>query len=112
MRLIYHLVPRRDWDSQPTGPYHAASLQTEGFIHCSNREQVERVANLFYAEESELLLLCIDVERLPSEVRDEDIGTGERFPHVYGEIDRNSVVGVASMRRDEKNAWILPANIS
>jgi uncharacterized protein (DUF952 family) len=111
MRRIYHLVPRRDWESQAAGAYRAASLQSEGFIHCSNREQVERVANLFYATESDLVLLSIDVDRLTSELRDEDIGTVERFPHVYGPIDREAVVGVAAMQREENGEWCLPQSV-
>jgi uncharacterized protein (DUF952 family) len=110
MRRIYHLVPRRDWEQQGPGPYHAASLDSEGFIHCSNAEQVERVASLFYASEPELLLLCIATELLTSPLRDEDIGTGERFPHVYGLIDGAAIVNVAVMQRDATSQWRTPSS--
>jgi glutathione S-transferase len=108
MRRIYHLVTPSDWESAGTGPYRAASLATEGFIHCSNRDQVARVANLFYADAAELLVLAVEVNRLTSPARDEDAGTGERFPHVYGPLDRDAIVAVERLQRGPDRHWILP----
>ncbi|HXG11233.1 MAG TPA: DUF952 domain-containing protein, partial [Gemmataceae bacterium] len=83
-RRIYHIVPRSVWE-QTADLYRTDSLAVEGFIHCSNLDQAERVANQFYAGQADLLVLCIDAGRLGSPVRDE--GVGERFPHVYGPIE-------------------------
>src|SRR5271154_6792186 len=99
MRLIYHLVTPTAW--QPADPmrYEAPSLATEGFIHCSNRDQVAWVANQFYRDEPELLMLGIEVERLGSPVRDEDGGNGQLFPHVYGPIERQAVILITPLTR-------------
>lgn len=105
MPRIYHLVPRSTWDSAMPGPYRVASLDTEGFIHCSNREQVARSANKFYASESEMLLLCIDPDRLTSELRDEEGRPGELFPHIYGPINRAAIVGVIRLERGADGRW-------
>jgi uncharacterized protein (DUF952 family) len=105
VRLLYHIVPRADWEKAGDGPYRAASLASEGFIHCSNHDQVARVANLFYADQADLLVLCIDAERLSATVRDEDVGTGERFPHVYGPIEREAVVEVTRLGRGPDGGW-------
>jgi uncharacterized protein (DUF952 family) len=107
MRSIYHLVPRTTWDAAPPGPYRAASLDSEGFVHCCNRDQVEHVANLFYASGSDLLLLEIDATHLGDLLRDEDAGTGELFPHVYGPIDRSVILAVRSLTRDPAGRWRL-----
>ncbi len=40
VRIVYHLIPRTTWEQAPPGPYHAASLASEGFIHLSNATQV------------------------------------------------------------------------
>jgi uncharacterized protein (DUF952 family) len=110
MRHIYHIVPKSVWEQAPAGPYRAASLATEGFIHCSSRGQVAWVANQFYADQDELLLLGIDVDRLSSPVRDEDPGIGEHFPHVYGPIDRAAVVEVLPLERGPDGRWVFPDN--
>jgi uncharacterized protein (DUF952 family) len=105
VRRIYHIVPRTVWEQTSAGDYRADSLATEGFIHCSNADQVARVANLFFADQPDLLVLTIDADRLASPLRDEDAGTGERFPHVYGPIERAAVIAVEPLRRGPDNRW-------
>ena len=110
-RLLYHLVPPAVWARTENPLYRAASLETEGFIHCSYREQVAWVANQLYAAEPELMLLTIDPNRLISPVRDEDPGTGELFPHVYGPIPAAAVVAIDRMSRDPEGRWQLPESV-
>jgi uncharacterized protein (DUF952 family) len=92
----------------PAGAYRAASLQSEGFIHCSNREQVAWAANRFYAREKDMLALIVDVAQLTSPVRDEDAGWGERFPHIYGPINRDAIVDKVELERGADGKWVLP----
>jgi uncharacterized protein (DUF952 family) len=109
MNPIFHLVLPPHWDTAATEPYRAASLDKEGFIHCSHRPQVAWAANRFYAQAADLLVLEIDPARLTSPVRDEDAGWGERFPHIYGPLDRAAVVAVHRLRRDAEGRWVFPA---
>jgi uncharacterized protein (DUF952 family) len=103
--MIYHIVARPVWEAVPAGPYRADSLASEGFIHCSHLDQVARVANLYYATAPELVVLCVDAVQLAADVRDEDAGTGERFPHVYGPIEREAIVEVVPLQRDAEGRW-------
>src|SRR4051812_32008911 len=102
MRIIFHFVPKADWDKAPPGPYAPPSFQSEGFIHCSNANQVERTANRFHANTAELLVLHLDASRV-GELRDE--GSGESYPHVYGAIPRESIVAVEELRRGPDGHW-------
>jgi uncharacterized protein (DUF952 family) len=106
VRRIYHLIAAATWEPGED-PYRPASLATEGFVHCSYADQVERVANLFFGEAVSLLALVLDADRLSSPVRDEDAGTGERFPHVYGLLDRAAVVEVRPLRRGLDGRWVF-----
>jgi uncharacterized protein (DUF952 family) len=108
MRLIFHIVFPADYERQRDGDYCADSLASEGFIHCSNRDQVAWVANQFYAQCPELWLLYIHADRLTSSLRDEDVGTGERFPHVYGPIDHDAILEVQPMQRRPDGRWLCP----
>lgn len=102
---IYHLTTRAQWESaRAAGVYTAASLAEEGFIHCSTAEQLLRVANAFYRDAEEPLVLHIESERLSAPLRweapvPEDEFPGERFPHVYGPIDLDAVAGVTGLER-------------
>jgi uncharacterized protein (DUF952 family) len=107
MRTIYHLVLRRVWEKNADQPYRADSLASEGFIHCSFAEQLAWVANRFYADAEDLLLLHIDTERLTSPLREELCDTGEIFPHIYGPLNRDAVVKVDTPARGADGRWQL-----
>ena len=99
-RLILHITTAPEWDhAREAGEYRAPSLDTEGFIHCSLPTQVTHVADWFYRDVPELVLLCIDPSLLSSELRWEpsaDEFAGD-FPHVYGPVDVDVTV-VATVR--------------
>jgi membrane-associated phospholipid phosphatase len=104
-RRIFHLVAAADWDPADPADFHAASLDREGFIHCSNADQVAWVANEFYSGQAALVALCIDTAALSSRLVDEDPGCGQRFPHVYGAIDRRAIVAAIPLQRDANGQW-------
>lgn len=91
--MIYHIVERESWEkAKSSGKYHPYSLKKDGFIHCSDLEQVEGVANNLYEGEDELLLLAIDEERVAAKVVYEDLyDLGEEYPHIYGPLDVEAV---------------------
>ncbi|MDX2244774.1 MAG: DUF952 domain-containing protein [Leptolyngbyaceae cyanobacterium bins.302] len=93
--MIFHITTSKDWQqAQQAGEYRAASLETEGFIHCSNADQVAWVANNFYRAVPDLVLLQIDPSKLTAELRYDEIETGDRFPHIYGALNLDAVVHV------------------
>lgn len=103
--MIYHLVSRAEWDGQSQADYRPPSLAAEGFVHCSHSHQLAKVANLFFANTSDLLVLVIDPARLGCPVKEENPGVGERFPHVYGPIPMAAVVDVRQLNRDRDGSW-------
>jgi uncharacterized protein (DUF952 family) len=109
MEPIYHLALRPAWEGAPHEDYRAESLQSEGFIHCSNADQVARSANRFYADAEGLLILTIDPRLLVSPLRIEPASSGEVFPHIHGPLNRSAVVAVAEMTRGPDGLWTFPA---
>lgn len=93
--MIYHIVPRVDWEAVlDAEDYRGDSLETEGFIHCSTLEQLLGVANHWFPGRDDLLLLKIDPSMLSAQIKYEDGGDGQLFPHVYGPIEKHAVVAV------------------
>jgi release factor glutamine methyltransferase len=81
--IILHICQPEAWQAaQDIGSYTSASLSVEGYIHCSTPEQILQVANLFYREIPDLVLLWINPQSLSSEIRWEYVG-GAHFPCVW-----------------------------
>jgi uncharacterized protein (DUF952 family) len=93
MTVLFHITSQRDWErAMRAGIYTAASLDGDGFIHCSTATQHAAVANTAYRGRTGLVLLLVDSERLTAEVRFEQAAPGgEAFPHVYGPLDLDAV---------------------
>ena len=112
-RLILHITTAPEWAAaQASGEYRAPSLDTEGFIHCSLPTQVTHVADWFYRDVPDLVLLCIDPNRLSTELRWEpsaDEFAGD-FPHVYGPIAAGAVVAAVPWSRGA-DGFALPEGI-
>jgi len=107
MRRIYHLTTLEAWQKAAGKSYRADSLDSEGFIHCSNADQVARSAKRFYADAAELFALRLDADRLGTTLRDEPASNGEVFPHVYGPIEPEAVVEICPMRRGPDGKWVF-----
>ena len=93
MGIIFHLTKQADWEARELDKgYLAPSLESEGFIHCSeDEEQLLGEAHRLFAGETGLLALEVDTDLLTSPVKREAARSGVIYPHIYGPIDLNSV---------------------
>lgn len=121
-RIIFHLVAAQDFDAcRAQGQYRPPSLEREGFIHCAPDEAVTlQVAGAYFSQvEAPVLVLAIDVDLLHSRCVDEapappdgrpraHHGAGRLFPHVYGPINEDAIVGVGVLQR-EAGAFAWPS---
>lgn len=95
MTLIYHITSANDWAKYETqSDYEVGSLQTEGFIHLSEKPQVAGVLERYYQNVPDLLLLHIDGDRLTHELKYEQSTNDEQFPHLYGPLNKDAVVKI------------------
>ena len=99
MTTIYHIAARADWeqasrDGQYTTSTRGVSLEQEGFIHTSTATQVPGVADAFYRDAPDLVLLVIDAERVGSPIRYEPGPAGDPYPHIYGPLNTDAVLEV------------------
>ena len=112
MSRIYHITTRDIWQAAARlGIYELDSLSVEGFIHCSKREQVLRVAEKFYLGQRDLLLLEIDPRKLLSELRWEPgfDKPDELFPHIYGPLNLDAVCNILDLQQAPDGHFILPS---
>jgi uncharacterized protein (DUF952 family) len=109
---LFHITTRGAWQAaQRAGEYRADSLVSEGFIHLSTDRQWLAVANRFYREVPDLVLLCIREDRLAAEVRFER-ADGDQFPHLYGPLELDAVVEAHDLPRTDTGTIGIPAGLA
>lgn len=112
---LFHAALPHEWSAaKESGRYEVSTrgrtLAEEGFIHASYENQIEQVANLFYADVDQLVLLEIDRHQLDVDVIDESPTgdpAGEHFPHIYGPIPVATVAAVKPWHRGPGEPWRL-----
>lgn len=93
--MIYHIAIESEWNGQiHSAEFAPPAFAREGFVHTSRKHQVAGVADRYYKGRTDLLLLEIDEAKLKHPLKDEPSSSGEFFPHVYGEINKDAIVNV------------------
>ena len=114
MSYILHIAVRTAWDkASVVGSYTADTLESEGFIHCSNPHQLISVANFRFCGRSDLVLLCINRLKVYAEIRDENLEGGDSlFPHIYGPLNIDAVVNVFDFTPGSDGCFALPKELN
>lgn len=113
MMMIVHVLSRKEWEAAViNGVYRAASLEKEGFIHCSPVDKIVAVANYNYHGTKGLVLLCLDASKIKSEVIWEDLyNEGREYPHIYGELNLDAVSHTYDFEPNEEGRFSLPPDL-
>jgi uncharacterized protein (DUF952 family) len=112
MTIILHITRREEWEkTKLAGFYRGDTLDLEGFIHCSTLTQVIKVANFRFRSQGDLVLLCIDSQKVKPDIRYEAAEEGELFPHVYGALNVDAVLKVIEFVCGEDGFFELPLEV-
>ncbi|MGE5560141.1 MAG: GNAT family N-acetyltransferase [Chloroflexota bacterium] len=113
MNITYHGTAKRYLESlDPLKPYLPAAFAADGFIHCTDgRQAVSIILTINYREDPEpYVYLCIDKDRVTSEVRYDD--PARIYPHIYGPLNRDAIIAVLPAARAEDGTFLMPAELS
>ena len=103
---IIHSVNKEEFDNEiKTGSYGRKSLEKFGFIHCSDLDTHYLVAPNFKEDLNDRLVLLIDTEKVIPEIKWED-GGGIDFPHIYGLLNKDAIVGVYNHIWNKERVWL------
>jgi uncharacterized protein (DUF952 family) len=117
MSIILHITHRKEWEACTGKYYSPPSLDTEGFIHCSTIDQTEETANLFFANQRNLVLLFINTKELESPLKYEspsipdDKRNSATFPHIYGPLNISAVIRVIDFLPNADGKFVIPVEI-
>jgi uncharacterized protein (DUF952 family) len=97
MPIIYHITTDSTWNNaREIGVYTVPSLKEEGFIHCSQQNQLADVKQRYFEGRNDLLLLSVDTDKLTSPfIFEWSPSVQDTFPHVYGPINVDAVIKVS-----------------
>lgn len=92
--LILKIFRRPEWDAfRAAGQTAGAPVDlSDGFIHFSTPAQVAETAARHFAQESDLVLVAVDPDRLGEALKWEPSRGGQLFPHLYRVLRLDEVV--------------------
>lgn len=92
---LLHITTPAEWAAaQQAGVVRPASLDTEGFVHCSTGAQLDTTLGRQFRGAGPLLVLVLDADAVAADLRWEESHPGEHFPHVYAPIATTAVLAV------------------
>lgn len=101
MNTILHITQRQAWETAKNlDTYRSNTLDSEGFTHCSTIAQVLGSANRFFNNQTDLVILIIDSDRVKSEIKYEGAEATNLFPHIYGELNIDAVLQSIDLEAD------------
>ena len=91
-KMLYHIVKETHWNTyEKSEMYYSETFEAENFIHLSEASQVKGVLERYYKNQQNLLVLCIEKEKLSSKLIYEKATNDEYFPHLYGGLNIEAV---------------------
>ncbi len=81
---IFKIVHAEEWrEAERVGEYSGSARDhADGFLHFSNAEQVPDTLAKYYAGMGDLIVVCVDAERLGQALKLEPSRDGAMFPHL------------------------------
>ena len=106
--MILHCMKKSIWEERKNKEYWGQrNLDTEEFLNCSTIGYFWRIVWLFEEEQDEFVIVCIDEEKLESEVHYEDgDNCGRAYPHIYGLVNNSAVIDVLPFLRGESGKYV------
>ena len=103
-KFVYHVIKSDEWQNiSRLENYEPESLSKEGYIHFSLHDQIAGVIDRYYKNQEHLIILKIDVNKIKSKLKFERVADREAFPHLYGLLNLDSVVGIYPITKDDNN---------
>lgn len=111
MTRIYKILTEGEWRQfRQAGRYEGSAIDlADGYIHFSTASQVAETLAKHYAGQSGLILLAIEVDRLPGPaLRHEPARGGQLFPHLYAALALAAVSASWPLPLDAYGRHCLP----
>lgn len=104
---IYLLSSQQEYDNALSqGTLARDSIEAEGFIHAAPKSQLTRIANKYYKETINPLILVVDKSKITAQVKWEP-ATGGLYPHIYGPLNVDAIIASQPIDLNNKGEYLL-----
>lgn len=92
--LIYKILSRSEWDAFRSAGYTKGAPVdlADGFIHFSAAPQLAETAARHFADQSDLVLVAFEADRMGAALKWETSRGDALFPHLYRGLELSEVV--------------------
>ena len=106
---MFKLLTAAEWDAaQGRGQFEGSAIDlTDGYIHMSTGEQLAETASRHFRWVKDLMVLAVDIERIPSGLIWEPSRGGDLFPHLYGPLPLEAVLWVRDVALDQEGVPLI-----
>jgi uncharacterized protein (DUF952 family) len=110
---VFKILRAVEWDeARRLGAFEgSADDLRDGFIHLSDRRQIEGSLARHFAGVRELVLVALDPRRLGDALRWEPSRGGALFPHLYGRLPCDAALWAEPVETSETGGHILPERL-
>ena len=111
LEFVYKICSKSEWSSaKKKGQFKGSEMDLkDGFIHFSERNQVQGTLNKFFINQKNLLLLKVKTIGLKSLIWEQG-SDGNMFPHLYSVLDTKYVKNVYDIILNKDGSHTLPPN--
>jgi uncharacterized protein (DUF952 family) len=99
-QFLYKVLSQSQWEQSRDQAFLVLPAMDCPFIHLSTEEQADKVVQKFFAKETRVFLLKLDVQKLPGRLlKERNPGGSDLYYHLYdGYIPTHAIVDVSRVK--------------
>ena len=109
--FVYKICNKTEWlEAKQNKKFIGTTKDKEdGFVHFSDKQQVQGTLKKYYLKQKDLILLKVETLKLDNLIW-EQAPNGNMFPHLYSSFDIANVCSVHDIVLNEDGTHTLPSN--
>ncbi len=112
--FIYKIVGQDFWEKSQ-GEQNLPPMpidEADGYMHFSTASQLAKTLELYFAGQAGVVILAVEVARLPEALKWEASRGGDLFPHLYANLPMSAISRVERIDVPVDGPCELPASIT